>query len=238
MPRVRPLTALRRAAVGAAVVAAPVVAEGQVGHPPAASPFRDLTYKQEVVVGAGWFDTGRDPAGVAPQAAPFAFTRYALQFRNPVIFSAQLGVVPTERRVLDPQRAPDARYVGDRQVNLGVLDVSLGLALTGFRSWRHLVPEVRGGAGFISDFKDTDLGGFDFGTPFAFHVGGGVRWVKWERWTVRADVTDRLYRVSYPQSYFQRQVAGQPAILEDRDSNSAWTHNLSLAIGLGYAFDR
>ena len=56
------------------------------------------------------------------------------------------------------------------------------------------------------------------------------------RWELRADLTDRLYKVSYPQTYYQT-TGGEP-VLGPRESNSRWTHNPTISIGIGYLFDR
>ena len=42
------------------------------------------------------------------------------------------------------------------------------MSLTGARSWHDLVPEIKAGVGFLSDFKGkADVGDFKYGTRFA-----------------------------------------------------------------------
>lgn len=226
-------------APGAALVIACATAgtlEAQVGYPPAASPFRDLVYRQSVAGEVGYFRPRRDPAGVAPRSGPYAGIRYAAQFSNPLFISARIAAAATERTVIDPTAAPDARVIGTERSQLFMADVNIGLALTGFRSWHGIVPEASFGAGVVSDFKDADAGGYRFGAPFAILASGGARWVPGGRWQLRADVTDRLYKIAYPQSYYQ--TTGGEAVLGARESNSLWTHNPSISIGIGYLFDR
>lgn len=220
----------------AAAGASPQAAYAQVGYPPAASPFRDLNYRQSVGVEVGYFMPRRDPAGVAPQDGPVVGIRYAFQFSNPFILSARVATASTERNVIDPAAAPENRIVGTQRSQLLMADVNAGLALTGFRSWHDIVPEVSVGAGFVSDFRGADAGGYKFGAPFAISATGGARWVPGGRWQVRADITDRLYRIAYPQSYYQ--TTGGEAVLGSQESNSLWTHNPSISIGIGYVFDR
>ena len=118
-------------------------------------------------------------------------------------------------------------------------DVALTVGLTGFRTWHSIIPEISIGGGLVSDLgKKADVGGYRFGTPFAFTLGSGIRWVPGGRWQVRADLTDRLYRIKYPQSYYLAPATGEAPILGPRESASAWRHNPSLSIGLGYLFDR
>lgn len=214
----------------------PVVAGAQVGYPPAESPFRDLEYRQEVGVEAGYFMAQRDPAGVAPKSGPLVGIRYSAQFGNPLVLSARLGTVSTERDVIDPAAAPANRFVRTESVQLALLDASVGVAFTGFRRWHNIVPEASAGVGVATAFDEIDAGGFRFGTPFALNGGGGVRWTPGGHWQLRADLTHRMYRISYPQSYFQ--TTGGEAVLGARESNSRWTHNPAITIGVSYRFDR
>lgn len=230
------MRARRVAAAAALALGLPAVASAQVGYPPAQSPFRDLEYRQEVTVEGGYVFAGSEPAGVAPQAAPLAGVRWAMQFNNPFILSARLGTLFSERNVIDPAAAPENRFIRTEDVQLATLDLSLGLALTGFRSWHGIVPEVSAGVGVMSAFDDIDEGGFKVGTPLALTGGAGIRWVPGGRFQFRADLTHRMYRVSYPQSYYQ--TTGGESVLGASDSNSRWTHNPTVSIGIGYLFDR
>lgn len=222
--------------VTAAIVGVPAAAAAQVGYPPTASPFRDLEYRQQVSVEGGYMLAGDDPAGVAPRSAPLVGARYAIQFRNPLILSARIGTAFSERDVIDPAATPENRFVRTESVQLTMVDLNVGLALTGYRSWNNLVPEVSAGVGVASALDERDEGGFRFGTPFALNASGGIRWVPGGQWQLRADLTHRMYRVSYPQSYYQ--LTGGEPVLGARDSNSRWTHNPTFSIGIGYLFDR
>lgn len=220
----------------AMIAACGTAAAAQVGYPPAASPFRDLVYKQSLTAEAGLMMPRRDPAGVAPQSGPLVGVRYAVQFASPVVLTVRAATAFTDRDVIDPALAPDARVVATQSSTLVMADVNLGVALTGFRSWHNIVPEVSLGAGFVSDFEEADAGGFKFGAPFALVASGGARWVPGGRLQLRADLTDRLYKISYPQTYYQT-TGGEP-VLGPRESNSRWTHNPTISIGIGYLFDR
>lgn len=219
-----------------AAVLAPRPAHAQVGYPPAASPFRDLLYRQSLEAEVGYFRPRTDPAGAAPQGGPLVGVRYAVQFSNPVVLSARVATAFSERDVIDPAAAPENRVVGRQSSQLMLADVNIGLAFTGFRSWHDLVPEASLGGGMVADFKGADAGGYKFGAPFAITASGGVRWVPGGRLQLRLDVTDRLYKISYPQTYYQT-TGGEP-VLGPRESNSLWTHNPSISIGIGYLLDR
>jgi hypothetical protein len=95
------------------------------------------------------------------------------------------------------------------------------------------VPMVSGGLGIVTNLRGTDAGGFRFGTKFAFSMSGGIRWTPGGRLQLRADVTDRLYRISYPETYFV-QPEGGTAVLNRADANSNWAHNRVFTFGLSY----
>lgn len=219
-----------------ALVALPSLVQAQIGYPPAESPFRDLEYRQEVTAEAGYLFAQRDPAGVAPKSAPIVGLRYAAQFGSPLVLSARLGTAFSERDVIDPAAAPANRFVRTETVQLALLDVAVGVAFTGFRRWHGLVPEASAGVGVAGAFDEMDAGGYRFGTPFALNGGGGVRWAPGGHWQLRADLTHRMYRISYPQSYYQ--TTGGEAVLGPQDRNSRWTHNPAITIGVSYLFDR
>jgi hypothetical protein len=54
---------------------------------------------------------------------------------------------------------------------------------------------------------------------------------------VRADVTDQLYQIKYPNSYYVAASDGT-SVLRITDSKSDWTSNIGLSIGISYLFFR
>ncbi len=209
-------------------------AGAQVGHTPEQSPFVDLIYRHEITPFSGYLDARRDPAGVAPRSAPLVGVRYALWLTGPASFTARVAYGRTERRVLDPLEPVNDRVViPAANVSLLLADAGVALSLTGFKSWNRLVPEVNGGVGLVSDFRTkADVGGFSFGTRFALTLGAGVRYVPGGRFQLRVDLTDNLYRIAYPDSYYGA------AIVEPDQPKAIWTHNAALALGVSYLFGR
>jgi hypothetical protein len=136
--------------------------------------------------------------------------------------------------VLDPLEPASERVViPAANVSLLLADAGVALSLTGFKSWNRLVPEVNGGIGLVSDFRTkADVGGFSFGTRFALTVGAGVRYVPGGRFQLRADVTDNLYRIAYPDSYYGAEI------VEPDQPKAIWTHNPALTLGVSYLFGR
>jgi hypothetical protein len=232
-------------AVAVVMSSASAVARAQVGYPPQQSPFRDLRQTQEVSFYAGWFNAKKDPARVAPQSGPMVGAHYQWRASGPANVTFDLARVESERRVLDPEVSEtcpagsrECKYLGTWRWPLYMADIGLGLALTGSRSFYQLVPEVRGGAGIVSDFHTTpDVGEFAFGTRFAFKWGAGIRWVPGGRFQLRADLVNHLYSVRYPETYYQSAEDGT-SIFTGEQNRSAWLNNPSFTLGFSYLFSR
>ena len=223
----------------AAAIVAPPSAAAQVGHTPQTSPYVDLVYRHDVTTFTGYLNTRRDPAGVAPRSGPLAGVRYALHLTGPAYFTTRVAYARSERTVLDPLEPAATRVViPAAKVSLLMADAGVALSLTGFKSWNRLVPELSGGLGFVSDFRtQADVGGFSFGTRFALTLGAGIRYVPGGRFQLRADVTDNLYRISYPDSYY-RTASDGTSILGAGQQQARWTHNPSVTLGVSYLFWR
>lgn len=217
--------------------AAPALAQ-QVGYPPAQSPYHDVPYKQEVTFYGGWFKGSTGDVGVAPGSGPLFGIRYSIHLGGPAEFVAHLARASTTRHVIDPAQNGAARDVGDVNFPLYLADVGLSLNLTGQKSFHRLIPVFTFGAGLASDaHAKPDVGGYKFGTPFALTVGGGLRYVPGGNWSLRADVADYLYQVSYPSSYLTA-PAGGTAVLGPSAATKQWTHNAVLTLGISYLYSR
>ena len=220
-----------------ALCAMGTVAQAQVGHQPARSPFLDLEERHEVNVFVGQFLARKDPAGVAPRSGLMTGVQYLWRVGGPAHLMGEIGHIASERRLIDPAEPEDQRVIGDRSWPLYTADAALVMSLTGARSWHRLVPMVRGGLGFVSDFRNADAGGYRFGTRFALTFGGGVRWTSERNLQLRADLTDRIYTVAYPETYYRVTTPGIPAVLSAETAKSRWMHNPSISIGAAYVFN-
>jgi hypothetical protein len=220
--------------VVALLVALPAAA--QVGHDPETSPYRDLEHKQELTWLFGYVRARHDPAEVAPRSALMTGVRYEINLAGPLALSADVTRSFSERTVLDPSKPQATRLVGTQSAPVYAADVALALDLTGRKSWHHLVPQVRAGLGVVSSNAKDDSG-FSFGTPFAFNFGGGLKFVPGGRLQLRADVTDRVFKLSYPDSYY-RKASDNTSVLEDPTPRSFYTHHAALTVGVSYLFGR
>ena len=222
----------------AAALCMALPAAAQVGHEPAKSPYLDLEYGQELTLLGGYLRTRHDPAGVAPKSRPLVGVRYEARLTGPLAVSADVVGGGGDRDVIDPLKPAIARKLAAQSNGVVAADVALALNLTGARSWYSLVPQIRGGAGLVSSRARDDSSGFSFGTRFAFVVGGGVKYVPaGKRFQFRADVTDRIFKLDYPDAYY-RLATDNTAVLPGSTSKSFYTHHTALTVGVSYLFSR
>jgi hypothetical protein len=223
---------------GAVALFAALPAAAQVGHEPAKSPYIDLEYNQEITALFGYTRARHDPAGVAPQSAPMIGVRYELTLTGPLALSADLTNTFASRNVINPALPAATRNQGTETAAVRSLDVALAMNLTGQKSWHSLVPQVRGGVGVVSSSAKDASSGFAFGTPFAFTLGAGVKFVPAHgRIQLRADVTDRIFKLSYPDSYYTK-ASDLTQVLDSSVPKSFYTHETALTVGVSYLFGR
>jgi len=219
----------------------------QVGYEPRKSPFRDLERTMEATFFSGWYRAKPDPAQVAPRSGPILGAHYQWRASGPLSLWSSVARVESERRVLDPERRNtctttpgDCKRIGMYRWPLYFFDGGLSLSLTGARSFFQLVPDLKAGVGLVSDFHSVaDVGDFSFGTRFAFNWGAGIRWIPGGRgaYQVRADFTNHLYSVGYPESYYTP-APDTTQILRNTQKRSAWLNNPGFTIGISYLFSR
>lgn len=208
----------------------------QVGHTPATSPYLDLEHSQEWTLLVGTYHAHRDPADVGPQPGTLLGAHYEWRAGGPFHLIGEAARISSDRNLVNPFKAGVGRNSGTESRPLYTADFDLGLSLTGAKSWHHLVPEVSGGVGAISDFRtQPDTGGFRFGTRFAFNFGGGLRWVPGGRWQLRADIKDRLYSLAYPEAFYVA-PAGGAAVVPPTQAKSFWMNNPAITFGISRLF--
>jgi len=218
----------------------------QVGYDPMKSPFRDLRETQELTMFSGYYRAKKDPARIVPQSGPMAGVHYQWRMSGPANLTGSIARVSSERNVIDPElptcssATTACKFVGTFRWPLYLFDLGMAMSLTGSRSFYNFVPDLKAGVGLASDFHSKpDVGDFAFGTRFALTWGAGVRWVPGNggRYQVRADLTNHLYSVRYPDTYY-RPVDDASTVFTTRQSKTAWLNNPGFTIGLSYLFSR
>jgi len=229
---------VRYSALIALLIVAPTARAQLVGHTPAHSPYLDLEYSQAITPVFGYYWGRIDPAGVAPGNGALVGLHYEWRAGGPAHLTGELVHISSSRTVLDPSKPASTRDLGEQSWPLWSADVGLGMSLTGARSWHNLVPMVNAGVGFISDFKSADVGDFKYGTRFALTWGAALRYVPpGSRYQIRADFSNRLSSIRYPDLYFRPANTSITPILTGKDQ-SVWRNNPALTIGISYLFSR
>ena len=221
-----------------ALVFVATTAGAQVGHLPQNSPFRDVETRQELTFFGGHFNAGGDPAGVAPRGGPMYGLRYEIHVGGPAFLMARWSHVNSERFPVDPTKIGAAAQLGKKSVSLNLYDVNLAVNLTGEKSFHHIIPIVNFGAGVASCGCAVASDPYKFGTPFAFSVGGGLRYVPGGRFQIRADWNDYLYQIKYPDKYYIVPTGATAAVVGPRQSRSFWKNNGALTVGASFLFFR
>ncbi|MDB4882724.1 MAG: hypothetical protein JWL95_1490 [Gemmatimonadetes bacterium] len=222
---------------GALALLIALPAAAQVGHEPAASPYADLEFKQELTPLFGYDRARVDPAGITPQSAAMAGLRYEIFLGGPLSFSTDVTRTFSNRNVVNPTLIASKLAVGTESAPVYAADIALALSLTGRKSWHSLVPQLRGGIGIMASGAKDSSSGYQFGTPFAFHFGGGLKFVPGGRFQLRADVTERLFKQTYPDSYYLA-ASDNTAVLTDPTPRKFYTHHTALTVGVSYLFGR
>jgi hypothetical protein len=217
------------------LVATPLVA--QVGTEPEKSPYQDFTYHQDFSVFGGYFGGNKGSANIGPQSSPIFGVRYGLHIGGPAELSIRVARASSTRNVLDPTKIGAARDLGSMSDPIWIADVGINLALTGQKSFHHIVPMFGLGLGVSKSNSSKDVGDYSFGTGFAIHFGGGLKFVTHGPWGARLDLTDYFWQLSYPAGYLVSPTGGTP-VLSASQSQNEWKQNPTITFGLSYIFSR
>jgi hypothetical protein len=209
----------------------------QVGTEPEKSPYQDFSYRQDFGVFGGYFSGNTGSAGVGPQSSPIFGVRYGLHIGGPAELSVRIGRASSTRNVLDPTKIGAARNLGTESDPIWIGDIGVNLALTGQKSFHHIVPSFGLGVGAAKSNSSPDVGTYSFGTGFAIHFGGGLKFVTHGPWGARVDLTDYFWQLSYPGSYFLAPTGGT-AVLSQGQAQNEWTQNATITFGISYIFSR
>lgn len=221
--------------------AAPALA--QVGHPPDASPFRDIPKGHSVTGVFGRIGGGGGRLGIGPQDGTVFGVRYDVRTGGTVQFGLTLAQATMHPFIVDPFVQVVRRKTGPVAQQVRFADVSLQLNLSGGKTWHRLAPYTGVSLGVaFSDRVAADTSGFRFGNKFYFAPQIGTRFFLTERLHLRADVRGVFWKLNYPVSFTDEPVLdpGTPpddshAVITDQRL-SEWTLTPWIQIGLGYSF--
>jgi hypothetical protein len=226
-------------AAAAACITVTSVTHAQVGHLPQRSPYRDVLVRHQITYFAGYYGGTEDPGRVAPGDGPMVGARYSIRLGGPIFLTGRLAGVFTDRLVVDPTLPPAERLVGTTSVPLIFADAGFDLVLTGAKSWHSLSPAINGSVGIAGDASGTtDKSRFRVGIPFVLSYGPSLRFTPGDgKWSWRLDLTDQLFRIRYPESFFLKTGADSTYLPVDAD-RTLWRHNWATTLGVSVALFR
>lgn len=213
----------------------------QVGHDPARSPFRDITNRQQLTVFAGHFGGARTQPGVGARPGTMWGIKFESRLSGPLDLALSLSRIASTRWVVDPL-VPPPRTSGPVDYTLNAADAAVSLNLTGSKSWHGLGPYMGLGFGLVAPTRGrTDNGGYRAGSNFGLVPFIGTRVHVTRTLAVRVEARDHYFRYEWPLAYFNPLDANQNPVanpvLGVDDSDTQWTHNFAIAIGLTFAFN-
>jgi opacity protein-like surface antigen len=192
--------------------------------------------------------TDRGPLEIGPGSGYAAGIGYSVRVSGPFNFDARAAFLPTSRRVFEVVPTADTaavrenpmvglNQIGTADLSLLLVDASLRFDITGPRTWNKLQPYALIGAGAAlgvsSDDaideelpEDSDLE-VDFKNGFTGHVGAGVEWYASDRFSVRLDARDILWKINVPDGFFT------DTRIVDADQ---WVQTAHVSLGLAFRF--
>ena len=216
----------------------------QVGHPPDASPFRDLKAGHSITPLFGYVGGSGGPLGVGPHSGTTIGLRYDLRTASTIQFGVGFARGNLERLVVNPFVQLANRVSGPFEQTTSFVDLSVQLNLTGGKSWHRLAPYASLGAGLAFGDADvaSDSSGYEFGNKFYITPAIGTRLLLTDALHLRADVRGLFWNLKYPDSYGREPVEepgtpDAPNAVKPEGSLSEWTLTPMLQVGIGYIID-
>jgi hypothetical protein len=199
------------------------------------SPYRFIETRHSLGIYAGYLATSSGRLDMAPRSAPVFGIRYDIRFTGPLSGEAAFGFAPAERTIFIRGTSSDVDLEPVDDTGTLVLTGEAGLRfhLTGQRSWNGIAPFLVGTAGFVADLTSSGTleeeippdQFFHFGPGFALALGVGSDFFLTDRVSIRGEVRDYLWRLSYPSG-----ISGTGEREEE------WRHNFAPSLGVSYHF--
>lgn len=191
--------------------------------------------------------TDRGVIDVGPGSGPAAGVGYNVRVSGPFVFDTRVALFPTSRMVFDVEEAPaeeiqedptaGLRFIGDADLTLLLVDGSLRFDITGPRTWHNLQPYALLGAGAVlrlaadhspeEELPESPDLRVRFRNGLTGHFGGGVEWHLTDRFTVRLDARNLLWRLHVPTGFIT-----PDRVIDDRE----WVQTGHVSIGVGIRF--
>jgi hypothetical protein len=198
------------------------------------SPYRFIETRNNFTFFAGHISVDPGRNNQAPKSGTIYGGRYHIHFAGPISGELGLSISPTTRTIYDmPDDSETLQALATTNTTYAVGEVGLRLRFTGQRTWHGLAPYGSLTGGVVGDATSANQLEMDipedqffrFGLGFASGVALGTDLFVGDRFSLRAEVRDYMWRLSYPSGL----SAGKVRVTE-------WTHNFAPTLGGSYHF--
>jgi hypothetical protein len=201
------------------------------------SPYNYVETSQSAGLWAGYLNIDQGNRGTGPEAAPFFGTRYTIRLTGPLSGVGGIAVIPTRRtvfeRVIVSADSIELDPIGEADMLIMMAEAGLRFTFTGNRTWNGLAPyaggnlgiagNVRGRPAFEDDLESAQR--VSFGPAFALGLNTGTEWFLSERFSLRGEVSNHLWRLTVPEGLTLQQRR-----------EAQWTNNLGFSFGAAIHF--
>ena len=223
-----------------AATAAPLA--GQVGHPPAASPYRDITNGHSVMPIVGYVAGGGGRFGIGAHNGLVYGVRYDVRTGKTIQFGLSYAQGDLDRFIVNPFVRLENRVTGPFDQLTRFADLTVQLNVSGGKGWHGIAPYtgVSVGVAFGGDLA-ADTSGYEFGNKFYVAPQVGTRLFLGSHLHLRAEARAAFWKLEYPVVFGEEPVEepGTPeapnAVITDNQFDE-WSVSPWFQVGLGYAF--
>jgi hypothetical protein len=201
------------------------------------SPFRYVETSHSLGLRAGYLNTSTGDTGVGPEPSAIVGPVYTIRLTGPLTGMVGISMLPTSRtifeRVTIAADSVELEAIGEADLLLLLGEAGLRFNVTGPRTWNGLAPYVGASLGFVGNVRsrpalEEELEAsqrVSVGPGFALGLSAGTDWFLTERFSIRAEAVDYLWRVTTPEGLSTAQ-----------SRQSQWTNNLGLTFGAALHF--
>jgi hypothetical protein len=217
-------------------------AQGQVGHPPSQSPYRDVRFGSSLTAVFGNLGGDGGEARVGPHHGNSYGLRYGFRMSGFIEGGLSLSYMDLERFIVDPDDSVATRVSGPVEQNVVTIEAALQFNLTGGKTWHNIQPFLTGGLGYaFSSSTDADTTGFEFGKRFSISPGAGLRYYLGRRLQLRLEARRHFWKLKYPASFLEEPeeepgTEDNPNAVITSGKDSEWVSGWWLTGGIGFSF--
>ncbi len=228
--------------IGLALFPGTIAALAQVGHPPGASPFRDIRKGHTLTALGGYFGGSGGRFNIGPHKGTLFGGRYDIRTGSTIQIGLGLSHGSLDRFIVDPFVRLANRRSGPVRQSASFADITLQLNVTGGKSWNRMAPFLSAGVGLaLAGDTPADTSSYDFGRKFYLAPSAGLRFFISDRLHLRTEARATFWKLNYPAT-FQAEPVEEPGTVEEPNAViegnnlSQWTASPWLQVGLGYSF--